>query len=388
VWNGTVRFVLAREEFFGHDRLTFLRTAFSEQGDVLRLPSGQICVAEPVMAKAILGNVEGHYQDHSDFFSTTRGVFGPRSAQVAIGLGARELLARHLEDNAEKLPGLIAERLGRSSWWPDTGNALLFDHLVDAFVAPGRFTSLQEIVYEYVERSVLVGGAPERMRATTKALFRRRVMGVLRTAVKARRAAPRRDPVDLLDVVVRNSPPESSEDMLAEVYLSFVSAAMGSTGFALGWSLYLLGTHPDVSAEPGWVVREALRLWPPSWIFYRQPVRPHVLAGVPVHPGQEVVVCSLLAHRHPAHWVDPDEFRPQRWAGAPGEAYLPFGWGPHACAGVTVVYELIEDILRILTAEHRISVAPLAPAVPYVGAMLAPPPFVVRLVAPAARRSG
>jgi hypothetical protein len=383
-----VRFVLARADFFGHDRLTYLREAFREQGDVLRLPSGQLCVAEPTVAKAILGNTEGHYLDHSDFFTTTRGVLGPRSAQVAIGLAARELLARHLENNAERLPGLIAGRLGRSSWWPDTGNLLLFDHLVDAFVAPERFASLRQMVYEIVERSVLVG-AQDRQRATAKALFRRRIMGVLRPAVRARRMARRRDPVDLLDVVVRNSPSdESSDDELAEIYLSFVSSAIGSTGFALGWSLYLLGTHPGVPADPGWVVREALRLWPPSWIFYRQPVRPHVLAGVPVHPGQEVVVCSLLAHRHPVHWIEPDEFRPQRWASAPGEAYLPFGWGPHACAGATIVHDLIEDILRIVTAEHHVSVAPLAPALPYVGATLAPPPFVVRLVAQAARRSG
>jgi hypothetical protein len=380
--------VLARADFFGNDRLTFLRSAFREQGDVLRLPSGQICVAEPAMAKAILGNTEGHYQDHSDFFVTTRGVFGPRSAQIGIGLGARELLARHLEDSAEKLPELISSRLGRSSWWPDTGNLLLFHYLVDALVAPGRYASLREIVYEFVERSVLAG-AQERQRSAARALFRRRLMAVLRTAVRARRMAPRRDPVDLLDVVVRTTPAsESSDDELAEVYLSFVSSAVGAAGFVLGWSMYLIGTHPDAPTDPGWVVREAMRLWPPSWIFYRQPVRPHVLAGVPVHPGQEVVVCSLLAHRHPAYWADPDEFRPQRWAGAAGDAYLPWGWGPHACAGATIVVELVEDILRIVTAEHRVSVAPLAPAVPHVAAMLAPPPFVVRLVAPAAHQSG
>jgi Cytochrome P450 len=379
---------LARADFFGHDRLTLLHTAFSEQGDVLRLPSGQICVAEPAMAKAILGNTDGYFKDQSDFFSTTRGEFGPRSAQIAMGLAARELLARHLEENAEKLPKVIAGRLGRSSWWPDTGNLLLFDHLVDALVAPGRYASLRQAVYDFVERSVLAG-AQERQRATARALFRRRVMGVLRTSVRARRMAPRRDPVDLLDVVVRHSSVDSSlDDDLAEIYLSFVSSVIGSTGFALGWALYLLGTHPDVPADPGGVAREALRLWPPSWIFYRQPVQPHVLAGVPVHPGQEVVVCSLLAHRHPAHWADPDEFRPQRWAGAPGEAYLPFGWGQHACAGASIVVELIEDILRIVTAEHRVSVAPLDPAVPYVGATLAPPPFVVRLVARAAPRPG
>jgi len=355
---------------------------------VLHLPNGQICVAEPAMAKAILGNAEGHYQEHSDFFTTTRGVFGPRAAQVAIGLAARELLARHLEDNAEKLPELITERLGRSSWWPDTGNLLLFEHLMDAFVAPGRYASLREIVYEVLDRSVLAG-AQERQRPAARTLFRRRAMGVLRPAVRARRMAPRRDPVDLLDVVVRNSPSnQSSDDELAEIFLSFVSSAMGATGFVLGWSLYLLGTHPDIPADLSWVVREAMRLWPTSWIFYRQAVRPHVLAGVPVTPGQEVVVCSLLAHRHPAYWAAPEEFRPQRWAGAPGEGYLPFGWGPHACAGATVVHELVEGILRIVTAENRVSVAPLAPDVPHVGALLAPPPFVVRLVAHAAHQPG
>ena len=141
--------------------------------------------------------------------------------------------------------------------------------------------------------------------------------------------------IDLLDVVAHAAAGDTPDADLAEVFLSCLFAVAGSIGFLLGWSIYLVGTTEP--AHPSWVVREALRLWPVAWQFGRTPSREHQLAAVTAKPTDEVVVCSYLVHRDPAHWSEPDEFRPGRWAtGAGQEAFIPFGWGPHACTGAGV----------------------------------------------------
>lgn len=178
------------------------------------------------------------------------------------------------------------------------------------------------------------------------------------------------------------SEPGADPKDLAEVYLSFLFATVGSVGFALGWSVYLLGTHPDsLAAEPSWTVREALRLWPVAWLFARTPSHAQTLGGAEVTPRDLLAVCTYLVHRHPGYWERPDEFVPERWAEAvPDAAYLPFGYGPHTCAGATVTMRLLEDLIELITRDWRLSVTQDG-AGPQVGPALAPPRFTAMLSA-------
>lgn len=129
-------------------------------------------------------------------------------------------------------------------------------------------------------------------------------------------------------------------------------------------------------AEPAWVVREALRLWPVAWLLGSRPARPHELAGATVTPDDHVLVCPYLIHRHPRHWDEPARFRPERWAGVQRQpqAFLPFGWGPHKCPAGPLSMDLVEDVLRIVTDRYRLTVTPLETR-PHIGASLAPPRF-------------
>jgi cytochrome P450 len=192
----------------------------------------------------------------------------------------------------------------------------------------------------------------------------------------------RDEPEDLLDVLAATGPADSSHRawvQLSEVFLSCVFAVAGSMGFLLGWSVYLLGTTPDAAADPGSVVREALRLWPVAWNFGRCPVRPHELGDVPVAAHDEVVVCSYLVHRDDRYWPDPDTFRPQRWTdGTLPEAFIPFGWGPHTCVAAGFAVQVVEDILRRLPPVSLWRVEPHEHR-PQVAAALAPPNFTLRL---------
>lgn len=363
------------------DPLALLTAEFDGVHDVWRSAAGTVCVAGPETARAVLGNRHAAVAETSDFYRTRHGVFGPRSAQIRIGRSARALMRRHLDMRRAELPRLVGERLAPRSVWPDAGNLLVLEHLRDALLHREAPAQLHVTVEEIVTRAVLAG-ARRRHSPPARLLFRRRALSALHGEIHARQRqlGGSAEPRDLLDVVVDGSGPGADPRELAEVYLSFLFAIVGSVGFALGWSVYLLGTHPDCLAmEPSWTVREALRLWPVAWLFARTPSRAQELGGTTVTPRDQLAVCTYLVHRHPGHWERPDEFVPQRWAAAaPDAAYLPFGHGPHTCAGATVTMRLLEDLVGLITRDWRLSVTQDGDG-PQVGPALAPPRFTAVL---------
>jgi cytochrome P450 len=241
-----------------------------------------------------------------------------------------------------------------------------------------------------VDRSVLAGSR-QRGSSLGRAVYRFRTLRELSAAVEERRSRGARrgdgrgsghtgrQQADILDVVVDAAGVDAPAAELAEIFASFVFAVAGSVGFALGWSIYLLGTHPRTETEPAWIVREALRLWPVAWMLARRPARPHAVAGVAVTPEDQVVVCPYLVHRQPRHWDDPLGFRPGRWAAVSDHrAFIPFGWGPHRCVAAALAMQLAEDVLRILVDGYRVTVTSGDPR-PIVGPALAPPRFTLGL---------
>ncbi|WP_217547597.1 cytochrome P450 [Streptomyces sp. GbtcB6] len=369
------------------DELALLKAEFKVGSDVWRSAlGGAVCVADPEAARAVMGNRHGVVAETSDFYHHRHGVFGPRAAQITIGRAARNLIQSHLLARQDDLPRLVAERLAPRSEWPDAGNLLVLRHLRDVLLHPDAPPHLHRTVEAIVARAVLAG-ARQRHSAPSRLLFRRRALHALHTEIRARQRAARpldhpAGPRDLVDVVVGGGPAADPRE-LVEVYLSFLFATAGSIGFALGWSVLLLGTHPErAAADPGRTVREALRLWPVAWLFARTPSRAQELGGTPVTPRDRLMVCSYLVHRHPGYWERPDEFVPERWAeGAPDGAYLPFGLGAHTCAGATVTVRLLEDLVGLLTRDWRVSVTPDGGG-PQVGPALAPPRFTATLSRP------
>ncbi|QEU96877.1 cytochrome P450 [Streptomyces kanamyceticus] len=381
--SGTPRGVTGR--FRPAHPLARLTAEFDGVHDVWRSATGLVCVAGPDAARAVMGNRHDLVAETSDFYRTRNGVFGPRAAQIEIGRASRALMNRHLDAHQSHLPTLISDRLAPSSVWPDAGNLLVLAHLRDVLLHRDTSPALRATLEDIVTRAVLAG-ARQRHSALSRLLFRRRALGALHAEVVARRRERerRRDERgtqrDLLDVVVDGSGPTATPAELAEIYLSFLFATVGSIGFALGWAVLLLGTHPDCRTEQAnWVVREALRLWPVAWLFARSPNREQELGELKVTPKDQLAVCTYLVHRHPGHWERPDEFVPRRWAGAvPDGAYLPFGHGPHTCAGATVTMRLLEDLVGLITRDWQLSVTHDG-AGPQVGPALAPPRFTAEL---------
>ena len=88
------------------------------------------------------------------------------------------------------------------------------------------------------------------------------------------------------------------------------------------------------------VLQEALRLYPPGWLFTRRALADDVLGGFHVPAGTDVFICPYMLHRQTAHWDQPEVFDPLRFEPAAVDArhrfaYLPFSAGPRYCIGAT-----------------------------------------------------
>jgi cytochrome P450 len=165
----------------------------------------------------------------------------------------------------------------------------------------------------------------------------------------------------------------------------------------LTWTFYLLSRHPEAAARLGnelssvlagrrpsledlprlvftrAVLDEALRLYPPAWIFEREAIADDQLGGYRVRRSTVVAISPFAMHRHGAYWeapleFDPDRFSPARAGTRPKYAYLPFGGGPRLCIGNTFALMEAQIILAMIAAEWKLELAPgcrveLAPSV-------------------------
>ncbi|WP_114577110.1 cytochrome P450 [Saliphagus sp. LR7] len=148
---------------------------------------------------------------------------------------------------------------------------------------------------------------------------------------------------------------EITESEVRDQLLTVLLAGHETTAVALTYTLASLATHPaeydriarevrsagELSARTDLprtdaAVREALRLYPPSYLLFRQTERSDTVAGYRI-PADTRVVCPQWAiHRDPRYYDAPTAFRPGRWSKdreRPDFAYFPFGGGKRACIG-------------------------------------------------------
>jgi cytochrome P450 len=173
----------------------------------------------------------------------------------------------------------------------------------------------------------------------------------------------------------------SDKEMIDEV-LTLIVAGHETTAAALTWSWYLISQHPDAQGElqaeadrigsdqtlgleaaeslpfTHQVVQEALRLYPPGWLITRRTLEADELGGYPVGPRTDVFISPYMLHRHPAFWSEPEEFRPERFAGADAEerhrfAYIPFAVGPRHCIGESMaMFEMLVHVAGMSRRFH------------------------------------
>jgi cytochrome P450 len=153
----------------------------------------------------------------------------------------------------------------------------------------------------------------------------------------------------------------------ADELMSLLMAAQEPPAIALTWLLDRLGREPALAAafaaEPRGpladaVVRETLRLRPPASGVLRRLREPLPAGGRELPAGANVLVPTLLLHRDPRLFAEPERFLPERWSegGQDERAYFPFGGGARRCVGEPLAHAEIETVVPAILAA-----APLAP---------------------------
>ena len=198
-----------------------------------------------------------------------------------------------------------------------------------------------------------------------------RLEGIVYQFIAERRARGEHDRSDLLAVLMQARDPETGEGMsdqqMRDEIMTIFLAGHETTATLLSWTFFLLGQNPEQEARlraeieavlggraataddinrlpyTRQVLDEALRLYPPAWMFARQPIADDEVGGCRIPAGQMVTLSPWVTHRLPEYWPDPQRFDPDRFlpeaaASRPRFAYFPFGGGPRQCIGMPFTY--------------------------------------------------
>jgi cytochrome P450 len=144
--------------------------------------------------------------------------------------------------------------------------------------------------------------------------------------------------------------------------MTLIVAGFETSANTLNWVWYLVAKHPEVEAKlidearqilPGvaavsaenlaamqytqQTLEEALRLYPPVWLFTRRSHADDELEDYDVPPGTDIYLSPYILHRTDNYWPNPDRFDPERFAPTDkpkkGLPYFPFSLGPRRCLG-------------------------------------------------------
>jgi cytochrome P450 len=237
----------------------------------------------------------------------------------------------------------------------------------------------------------------------------RRMDEYLYQIIAERRAAPGSSG-DMLGGLIHSG---MNDDLIRDQLLTILIAGHDTSTALLAWTLYLLGSHPEILQRAraevdqelgsdipdlerlerlsylGQVIDEALRLYPPIHIGNRIAATDLEFQGYHIQAGTRVVYSIYLSHRHPQYWPDPQRFDPERFA--PGQAarrphyaYIPFGGGPRNCIGMAFARIEAKAVLARLLQTFELELVQKGVHA-HMGATLEPRPGVKMMVS---RRPG
>ncbi len=179
-----------------------------------------------------------------------------------------------------------------------------------------------------------------------------------------------------------------SDRQLRDEMVTLLLAGHETTAVALSFCFYLLALHPEADAklaaeldevlagEPpatrhmprlrytDWVVKEAMRLFPPVPNVGREALDDCEIGGYRIPRGAQIALVQWITHRDP-RWFgeDAEEFRPERWDNdlarrIPRCAYFPFADGPRVCIGNHFATMEAVLILAAVAARYRLELVP------------------------------
>jgi cytochrome P450 len=212
----------------------------------------------------------------------------------------------------------------------------------------------------------------------------------------AERRGTGEDKGDLLSMLLHaqdeNGGGMTDQQVRDEAMTLFV-AGHETTANALTWAFYLLTRHPEAYQKlrgeashtlagraPAFadlpslpyalqVIKEAIRLYPPAYVFGRQSDRAIDLGGYHLPAGAIINFSPYVMHRRADLFPEPERFLPERWTPEfeqrlPRHAYMPFGGGPRICVGNHFAMMEAQIILAALAQRVTFELVPGQAIVP------------------------
>ena len=177
---------------------------------------------------------------------------------------------------------------------------------------------------------------------------------------------------------------------------TFLFEGHDTTTSGISWTLYCLARYPEhqqkVREEVNnvlmgqewlefddlkelkytqWCIKEAMRLYPPVFNYFRKTSADIELDGYLVPKGVLIAINVYSIHRHPDIWENPDEFDPLRFhpdntEGRDPYAYIPFSAGQRNCIGQNfamneervVVASIVRRFRLSLVEGHEVEMVP------------------------------
>ena len=205
--------------------------------------------------------------------------------------------------------------------------------------------------------------------------------------------------LDFLDILLmaRDEEGKGMTDMeIRNEVDTFMFEGHDTTTSAMSWTLYCLAQHPQhqdkVREEVRnilkgrewleyedlkllnytmWCIKEAMRLYPPVFTFFRKSVE-DIQVGEFTVPADTILRINLfLIHRNASVWENPNEYNPLRFVPSNMEKhgpydYIPFSAGSRNCIGQTfamnemkvVVGTVVNRFKLKLDDTHRVEMVP------------------------------
>ncbi|XP_058081604.1 cytochrome P450 81Q32-like [Magnolia sinica] len=183
--------------------------------------------------------------------------------------------------------------------------------------------------------------------------------------------------IDVL-LSLQETEPEFYTDQIIKGMLSaLLAAGTDTSALTTEWAMSLLLNHPDVLEKAKdeldmhvgprlldesdlsklpylhCIINETLRLYPVAPLLLpHESSEESIVGGFNVARGTMLLVNVWAIHRDPKLWVDPTDFKPERFQGPEetkeGLKLIPFGHGRRACPGASLAVRMVSLALGTL----------------------------------------
>ncbi|SDM30393.1 pentalenene oxygenase [Allokutzneria albata] len=392
------------------DPWSFLRSLSSLESDLVRVrlgPLSMVAVCDPGLTHQVLSS-DRVFDKGGPIYDAIRKMLGDNIFTVPHDVHRRQRRLVQPAFHPHRMPGYAAAMtseveavIGRwadgteidvtqemlrvttrsflAAMFSDSLAPALLDQTLDDFMTVARGLYRQMLWQAAPSWLPLPGGRRYR---DARMRLRRTV-----THIIAQRRSSGRQYDDLLASLLAARDDETTTDAGAqlndeEIYnqiVVFFIAGSETTAGALAWALLLLSTHGEALAQvqeevdrvvtdgtaryeqlsqlvvTARVLTEAMRLYPPGWMFTRTLAVDTELGGHSLRRGTNLIYSPYLLHHLDSQFAEPQRFDPDRWIEKTpkdrGSAYLPFGAGPRVCPGQG--FAMTEATLALATMIRR-----------------------------------